>query len=170
MIILFSDRNNKTEKEIIKILTACGADYISDKSVFAMGGYFSVCSLYKPAKIKIKNGTALIMDGAARFEGINLEKDIIGICEETNNTALKIFENNKMSVITVGNNSKNTITVSSFSENSIIISLQRNLRTVFGNTIYAGDYKVNLTNNYSNNAILLSFAVLLINGKIPEKF
>lgn len=170
MVILFSNRKNKTEKEIIEILTACGADFISDKAVTASGGYFTVCSLYKTAKLNIKKGTVLILDDTDKFKDIKFESGLIGICEETNKTALEIFSENRIPVITCGNNQKNTLTISSFSEDSIIISLQRSVKTIFGYKIYQGDYNVKIEKNYSKNSILLSFAILLFNGIIPEKF
>lgn len=170
MVILFSNRKNKLEKELIEILTAFGADFISDKSVTALGGFFTVCSIYKNADIKCKKGIALILDDTDKYSDIKLDSNIIGICDAENTEALKIFSKNPTPVITCGNNQKNTLTLSSFTENSVIISLQRNVKTIFGNQIYQGDYKVNLSKKYSNSALMFGFAILILHGKIPEKF
>jgi len=168
MVILFTNRNNKTEKEIIEILTACGADFFSERSVTSSGGFFTFCSLYKPAKLDIKKGTVLILDDTEKFNNLDLENGITGICEDSNITALNVFEKNSVPVITVGNNPKNTITLSSCRADSIIITLQRSIKTVYGNEIYPGDYKVNLTKSFSSNAILLAFAILVRKGILPE--
>ena len=54
MVLLFSNRKSKTEKEIIEILTSFGADYISDKKVSALNGPFTIVSEYKVTDLKLK--------------------------------------------------------------------------------------------------------------------
>lgn len=170
MVILFSNRKNKTEKDIIKILTACGADIISDKSVTATGGFFTVNICYKLADLNIKKGIALILDDTEKFINQKLPIGVIGICEDSNKNALKIFEDNTTPVITYGNSQKNTLTISSISENNYVITLQRTIIDIFGKRIYPTDFKLNLKHKYSNQAILCSVAILLLNGTEPTEF
>ena len=47
MVILFSGRKDRFEREIIEILTKYGALYISDKSVLENKNTFTIISAYK---------------------------------------------------------------------------------------------------------------------------
>ena len=170
MVILFSNRKNKTEKELIEILTACGADFISDKRISATGGFFTVVSSYKPCEFEIKKGIAVILDDTEKFKKQNLPNNIIGICEDINFSALETFKNNKTKVITYGNNHKNTLTVSSFNENSLVITLQRTIKNIYGEKIYPTDYKIVLKKNYSKEAVMCAVAILLLNRIEPKTF
>lgn len=170
MVILFSNRNNKTEKELIEILTACGADFISDKRISATGGFFTVVSAYKRCDIKIKKGIAVILDDTEKFKKQSLPKNFIGICEDINFSALEIFENNNTNVITHGNNHKNTLTISSFNEKSLVITLQRTIINIYGEKIYPTDYKIILKKNYSKEAVMCAVAILLLNRIEPKSF
>lgn len=170
MVILFSNRKNKTEKDIIKILTACGADLISDRSVTATGGFFTVNVCYKSADLNIKKGTVLILDDTEKFLNQKLPIGVIGICEDSNKNALKIFQNNTTPVITCGNSQKNTLTISSINEKNYVITLQRTIIDIYGKRIYPTDFQLKLKHKYSNNAILYSMAILLLNGAEPKEF
>ncbi len=164
MVILFSNRKNTLEKEIIEILTAFGGNFISDKVVASQGGYFTVTACYKKTELNIKNGIALIIDDTEKFKSINLPNDMIGICEDQNQTALSIFKTNGLPVITCGNNPKNTLTISSIDFNNYIITLQREIIGINGKIIYPADYKISLKKPYSPQAVMLSCCVLCLVG------
>ncbi len=164
MVILFSNRKNKLEKEIIEILTACGADFISDKTVAIRGGSFTAAALYKPTTLNIKKGVALILDDSDRFLKQILPSGISGVCEDNNNAALRIFERNGVPVITCGANCKNTITVSSINGGRFIVTLQRQILDIKGNLILPQDFNLNFQKTYSPEAIMLSCAALCLEG------
>ena len=170
MVILFSNRKSKTEKEIIEILTACGADVISDKGISATGGYFTVTVLYKPTDLKIKKGIALILDDTDRFCGQALPFGVTGICEDSNSAALKIFAENSVPVITCGSNSKNTVTLSSINGKNMVISLQRTLTDGYGKKLLPCDLKVRLKKEYSAFAVMCCTVILLLEGYFPTEF
>lgn len=170
MVVLFSNRNNKIEKELIEILTACGADYISDKQISATGGFFTVVSFYKTAELNIKKGIALILDDTEKYYKQTFANDFIGICEDINVAAIKIFEKNSIPVITYGNNHKNTITVSSMEDKELLITLQRKLKNIYGEDIYPADYKITLKKPYLKETVMCAATILLLNGKEPKKF
>lgn len=166
MVLLFSNRKNKLEKEIIEILTACGADFVSDKFITASGGYFTVAVCYKKTLININKGVALILDDTHRFINQELPIGITGICEDNNEIALKLFKANGLPVITCGNNAKNTLTISSVENNNYLVTLQREIIDINGNTICPADYKITLQKAYSPEAVMLSCGVLcMIGGK-----
>lgn len=170
VVIIFSNRKNKLLDEIIEILTVCGADFLCDKSVNYADGYFTVAIFYKPINIKIKKGIVLILDDIQKFENQILPDNLIGICDNTNYKSIKIFEKNKISVVTCGNNNKNTITISSINQNNLVITLQRILETVNGKLLQPADYKITVKKQYSSTAILISTAILLINDIEPKEF
>ena len=170
MVILFSGRNSKTEKEIIEILTKYGGNYISDKFVSENTGNFTIISVYKKSEIKLKKGIAVFIDETDRFLCQNLPIGIIGICEDINQKALEIFKQNNIAVISCGINAKNTVTLSSFNSNSLLASLQRTLTDNYGNNIVPSEFKIKLTNKYSPFSVMASIAVLLINGIVPKEF
>ena len=142
MVILFSNRKNKLEKEIIEILSAFGGDFISDKVVTSKGGFFTVTACYKKTELNITKGVALILDDTEKYENQVFPKEMIGICEDRNQMALKIFKKNGLPVITCGSNPKNTLTLSSIDFNNYIITLQREVSGINGKTICPADYKV----------------------------
>ena len=127
MVLLFSNRKSKLEKEIRDILTAFGADFITDKSVSATGGFFTVAVCYKKTEINIKKGIALMLDDTKRFEGQIFPDGIIGICEDSNTSALSLFKSNHLPALTCGISHKNTVTFSSIGEKEFILTLQREI-------------------------------------------
>ena len=170
MVIIFSERKNKTEKEIIEILTKHGGDYISDKKVYTKGGKFTVISEYKKTELDIENGIVIITDESKRFLNQQFGGEIIGICESQNKSALCIFEKNKIPIISCGNNPKNTITFSSLSDGKILLSLQRTISGLKFKETAPCELNIKLTKNYNSFSIMASAAVLLLEGIIPEVF
>lgn len=170
MVILFSDRKNRIEKEITEILTFAGADYISDKTIYSGEGFFSVISEYKKIDLKIKNGIAVFCGNADRFKTQVFPENIIGICEDTNTAALQLFKINRIPVISCGMNSKNTITLSSIIDNELLASLQRSIYDINGKKLEPAEFKIKLNKNYSPFSVMASLAVLLLKGIIPKEF
>lgn len=170
MVILFSGRKNRCEKEIIDILTKYGASYISDKFVSENQGIFTIVSTYKKTDIELNRGIAVFIDDTNRFENQTFPIGIIGICEDTNIKALKIFKKSKIAVISCGVNSKNTVTLSSINIDGLLATLQRTVTDTLGNTIYPSEFKIKLTKEYSPFSVMASVAVLLLNGIVPYEF
>ena len=162
MVILFSNRKSKLEKEIVEILIACGADVISDKSVVSAGGFFTLAICYKKIEINTKKAIALYVDDSAKFKNQILPDEVVGICEDKNINALENFKKNKVAVVTCGNNPKNTITLSSIENGNYILTLQRQITNLKGDTLCPADYKITLEKQYSPEAVMLSGAVLCL--------
>ena len=169
MVILFCERKSKTEKEIIEILTFVGANYISDKMVQSGKGLFTVVSEYKKTQLNIKNGIAVFCDNTERFMGQILPQGIIGICEDTNINALKIFSQNKVSVISCGINGKNTVSLSSLGDNELLTTLQRSVINAFGESVDPADFKIRLKKDYNPFSVMASVAVMLLKGILPKE-
>lgn len=170
MVILLTGRKNKTEKEIIEILTKYGASHISDKSVFENNGAFTIISTYKKTKIKIDKGVAVFIDDTERFNEQEFPIGIIGICETSNVKALETFKKSGNAVINCGINLKNTVTLSSINDNELLASLQRTVMDNCGNQIDPSEFKIKLTKEYLPFSVMASVAVLLLNGIIPNEF
>ena len=170
MVILFSGRKDRFEREIIEILTKYGAFYISDKSVLENKNTFTIISAYKKTNINLTHGIAVFTENSERFVSQELPIGIIGVCEDKNKTALEIFKKNGIAVITCGVNSKNSITVSSINCNSLLTTLQRTVTDNKGRKIEAGEYKIKLNKEYSHFSVMASVAVLLLNGILPYEF
>lgn len=170
MVILFSGRKSKVEKEIIEILTLYGANYISDKIVSTTKGKFTIISEYKKTDLRIKKGIAVFIDDTNRFDGQIFPKNIIGICEDSNLKALELFKKSNISVISCGMSTKNTVTLSSLSSDSLLTTLQRTITNNFGAEIEPAEFKIKLNKSYSPFAVMASVAVLLLNGILPKTF
>ncbi len=164
MVLLFSDRKSKLEKEITEILTAFGADFITDKSVSAIGGFFTVVVCYKKSEINIKKGIALMIDDTEKFKNQVLPKGIVGVCEDNNSSAIDIFKANRLPAMTCGLSHKNTVTFSSMGKKHFVLTLQREITDINGNTILPCDIKVDFEKEYSPSAVLLSLSVLCLLG------
>ena len=167
MVILFSDRKNKTEKEIIEILKNYGADYISDKKIHKGNGKITIISEYKITDLNIEKGIAVYIDETQRFIGQKFPMGIIGICEDCNKEALKNFSYNKIPVITCGMSAKNTITLSSINSDTLLATLQRNITVINGNEIYPEEFKIKTKKNYLPFSVMASIAILLLNDITP---
>ena len=170
MVILFTDRKNKCEKEIIEILQKYGAKCISDKIINDGMNDFTILSLYKKCEIKISKGIAVLIDNGTRFINQTLPVGIIGICEENNISALNILKKNKLEAICCGMGSKNSITLSSIGSDKLFACLQRGLQSTNGYVIEQGEFKINLSKNYQPFSVMASAAILLLNGKMPNTF
>lgn len=170
MVILFSDRKSKTEREIIKILCGYGANYISDKAVTGNGGSFTIVSEYKKTDICLKNGIVVFTEETDRFRGQKFPIGTVGICEDRNKKALQLFHDSLIPVISCGMSAKNTVTLSSLNSNSLLASLQRTVTDCRGNSLYPEEFKIKLTDSYTPFAVMASAAVLLLNGITPDCF
>ncbi len=170
MVILFSKRNSKKEKEIIEILTKYGGDYISDKKVYESKGKFTIISEYKKTDVRINKGIVIFVDDIKKLSGQIFPKGIIGICENGNTNALEIFERSKNPVISCGMNAKNTITLSSLNEENILLSLQRTLVLIDGTEAEPCELNIRLTQNYEPFSLMTCAAVLMMYGILPDEF
>ena len=170
MVVLFSNRKNAYEKEITEILTACNGNYISDKTVCSGKGKFTVVSVYKHTELNIKSGIAVLLDDGRRFTKQIFPDGMSGICEGTNETALRLFKNSGTPIISCGVNPRNTVTLSSISNRTVFASVQRVLKDFRGNIIDPSEYKIELQKKYSPFAIAACCAILLIHGITPKSF
>lgn len=170
MVILFSKRKSRTEKEIIEILTSLGGDYISDRTIQSNKGVFTVVSEYKPTDLKLKNGIAVILENSKRFDTQAFDNGIIGICEDINLKAFEQFKKSKIPVISCGMNPKSTITLSSINSDTVLVSLQRIITDINNNDIEPFEFKIKLKKNYNPFSITACAIILLLYGIIPEEF
>lgn len=170
MIILFSKRNSKPEKEIIEILTNCGANYISDKTVLKGNLNFTVISLYKNSRLNLKKGIAIFTDDTHHFKNQLLPIGITCICEDCNKGALSLLGINRVPVISCGMNPKNTVTLSSIGKESVIMSLQRSITQISGKAIEPTDFKISFSKSYEPFSVMASATALLLSGIIPNEF
>lgn len=169
MVIIFSERKSNVADEITEILTLAGADFISDNTVCASKGLFTVVREYKKTEITINKGVAVFCDDTERFKEQVLPSGIIGICEDTNKNALKLFFKNRTPVISCGLGNKNTVTLSSLTDNSLLVTLQRNIKSMYGLSIEPADFKITLWKKYSPFSVMAGATILLINGIIPKE-
>lgn len=170
MVLLFSTRQSKCEKEIVEILKRHGACHISDKLITEGKGKFTAISLYKNTEITINKGIAIFLAENQRFLKQKLPIGIIGICEEKNSKALEIFRKNNITVLTCGIGSKNTITLSSIAKNTLLATIQRSIIDTNGNLLNPCEIKIHLTKEYLPYSVMAAVAVLLLNGITPIDF
>lgn len=170
MVILFSGRNSKCEKEITEILKNYGAAHISDKSVNAANRRFTIISEYKKTDIKLKKGITVFIDDTDRFKGQQIPYGIIGICSDTDFKALSLLAESRIPVITCGMNAKSTFTVSSCTDGYMLTALQRILTDLNGNEIEPAEFKIKIGKAYTPFAVMASALILLLNGITPDSF
>ena len=170
MIILFSKRNSRTEKEIIEILTSFGGNYISDKVILKNKEIFTLVSKYKKTTLNLNCGIALFLSDTNHFSGQEFSKGMVGICEYDNSNALSIFQKNEIPIISCGMNPKSTITLSSVDKEKVTVSLQRIISDINGSEIEPFEFIINLKSDYSLFSVMASAAILLIYGITPNEF
>ena len=170
MVILFSERKNDTEKEIIEILTYHNGNYISDRTIKGDNGAFTVISEYQKTDLQLEKGVVLILGNTKRFKDQKIPTGIVGICEDNNHSAFKLFEKSRIPVISCGMNSKSTLTISSLEDSTMFLSLQRIITDINGNEIEPFEFKIKLKKIYNPFSVMASSAVLLTNGIIPFEF
>lgn len=165
MVILFSKRKSKIQKEISEILHKFGGDLIEDKKIKLGSGEFTVLSVTKPQELELKTAVAVFCDENEKFEKQVLPKGIIAICESENKLALNILKQNGVAAITCGGNPKNTVTFASITDDSAIITLQRSLCELKGNKIEPADFKIKIPPKFSPFSVMAAVTVLLLCGK-----
>lgn len=169
MVILLSERKSKIAREIREILSFYNANFIDDKTVINNNGSFCVINIFKPCEIKLTKGIAVICDNSKRFENQTLTINIIGICEDNNQNAVRIFHKNHLAVMSCGINSKNTVTFSSLNENFFVLSLQRSFYSKNGKRQEPTEIKIKLKRNYEPFSILAACTILLYFGITPAE-
>jgi len=169
MVILFSDRKNKCEREIIEILTGIGANYISDKFIYDGSENITLISVYKSIELNMSKGIVVILDDTERFSKQTFPKGIIGICEDCNKKALSLFSKENIQVISCGINAKNTVTFSSINENSLVVAIQRTITDYNYKEIEPTEYTIKLKRKYNELSIMVSVTILLLSGIIPKE-
>jgi len=168
MIVLFSERKSKLEKEIIEILKKSGANYISDKAILGKSGKFTIISEYKECEIKLKKGIAVFCDDTERFKNQILPKGFVGICQDNNKNALNILKQNGIPVITCGTNHKNTVTISSINKENIFICIQRSINNFKKQEIEPTELKIISKKSYNPFSLTAAATVLLLKGIYPK--
>lgn len=162
MVVILSDRENKTEKEIIRMLSALGAAVISDGKILETGSSFTVVASHRKTQIKAKSGIVIATDGIKKFKNQRLPRGVIGICSESNMSALDLFKKNGISVITCGVGTKNTLSVSSINENGMLLCLQRSIIDANGCVLEPCELKIKPSGKTELFSCLAAEAVRLI--------
>ena len=155
MVILFADKKTGTGKEISEILRCSGISIITE---------------YEKISIKAKNSIAVFAGNTENLCNICLSDCAVGICEDSNLSALKILMESGIPVITCGMNPKNTVTLSSLTAASALVSLQRTVTDIFDSEAEPGEFRIKLNRGYSPFAVTASAAVLLFSGILPDEF
>ena len=159
MIVLLSDKENKTEKQIIKYLTA-NRTQVKENTV-------NFISLHSQAE-EIAAKTVIVTGRCKSFRKQLISKKTMAICHENNTDALRLFKSNRLSVITCGRGGKNTVSISSITDNTLLLSLQRSITDINGNIIEPCEIKVKLKDSKVGFAELATTIVLLIYGNYPQ--
>ncbi len=170
MVILLTLRKSKYEEEIVEILKNYGADHFCDKSITVGGSKLTCISIYKHTELNLKNAVAIFTDKTSRFSLQKFPIGVIGVCEDSNKTALENFKKSNNAVITCGINNKNTITISSLTTDSALITLQRSVIDINGNRLEPCEFKIRLSKPYAAFSIMAATAALILNGISPTEF
>ena len=161
MEILFAEMACGAGKEIYEILQRSG---IGEKTEFP------VITEHERPEIGSNPAITVFAGNSEAFRGIALPGGTVGICEDSNLTALKILMENGATVITCGMNPKNTVTLSSLTSSSALVSLQRTVTDIFGNDAEPCEIGIKLNRGHSPFAVTASAAVLLLAGVTPAEF
>ena len=167
MVIMLSDKENSTDRRIAELLNHKGASIIMDNKISDQSGKFIVINHHKTFKITAEKGIVIATDAINNFKKQNFPKGIIGICNQDNFNALKLFKNNNIPVITCGRGAKNTFTVSSIAEESVLLSLQRSIPDINGRYIEPCEIRVNIFKNEDLFSILAATVTMLIYSVTP---
>lgn len=170
MVILLTKQKSKIENEIIEILSEFGGNFITANKIINIDNQFTVISKNKTCDIDIKKGVVIICDDTDKFDKQSLPIGLIGICEENNKNALKLFKQNTIPVICCGISPKNTVTISSFDDEVLQISLQRTITNFKGKDIGPAEFKIKLKKRYNPFSVMACISILIINGIIPKEF
>lgn len=161
MVLILSDNENKSDKEIEEILRCFGAAVVSDAEIFEASSNFTVVGRHSIFKISAEKGVVIATDSIKKFKNQYLPSGFIGVCAENNKNALKLFKRNRLSVITCGVGTKNTLSVSSIEQQCMLLCLQRNITDVCGLTVEPCEIKMNLSKDRNLFSILAAASVAL---------
>ena len=165
MVILFCDKNSVIEKEIIEILKRHGFNAITDQGICILNKNPIILSAYKKTRLNLERGIAVFCDNTNIFRGQFLPKNIVGICEQENHTALQILKDNKSQSIVCGVSPLSSVTISSIKEGVYLITLQRTVSNCYGKDIEPSEFKITLSEKYNPFSVMASLLILLLESK-----
>ncbi len=97
-----------------------------------------------------------------------LSSGVISVVESENKTALFLLNHTENRAMTCGMSPRDTLTLSSFDDNSASISRQREIQTLSGRSIEAGETTVKFTAPLAEYTLLAAYAVLLLSDAEEE--
>lgn len=163
MIFILSDKENKTNNEIIEILSFKSLGLTDNQKEM-----LTVVAVNSTIKIKAEKGIVIVTDRIKNFKNQQIPKNFLGICSENNKNALKLFKANKLSVITCGIGNKNTISISSIAETDMLFCLQRSINDINGNVVLPCEIKVKTKKEYNLFCLLSAVAVMFYHKIKPD--
>lgn len=169
MVLIFSSRNGRIEREITEILCSYGGTYVSDSTVIEGDSRFTVVSRRKAGYIKAKHSLALFLDSNEKFNRQRFSRNTVGICESSNTAALTVFKRNKIPVLCFGMNSRNTVTLSGIDSDTVSVSIRRTFTDINSKLFEPIDFKLKLKSAYHPISVMACVSVLLMHGIIPNE-
>ena len=101
---------------------------------------------------------------------LDLPAGFIAVTESDNDTAIKILQKNALQTVTCGLSQRDTLTYSSLDSEKAVISLQREIKSLHGESMLPHEIPVALQSTRSDYPLLAAVAVLLLSGiKVPER-
>jgi len=95
---------------------------------------------------------------------LEIPNEFIAVTDPENTEAVIMLQKNGMQTITCGLSQKDTLTYSSIDAERAMISLQREIKTIDGETVYPMEIPIKLKSIHGDYPALASFAVLLLSG------
>lgn len=127
-------RDIKLKAELTDFFFEQGSIIINDDSVLQSGTKYLINFVSKiKLKTKSQNTLLLLYSDLTPSKTIINDNNYIGICESGNIKALSFFMHNKIPVLTYGLATSDTVTFSSMTDEHSQISLQREIKNIYGN-------------------------------------
>lgn len=152
--------NNSGTVSELKNIFMLKKSIIIDKDKYTFFGTDYILSFnHIPNNFQNEKGIIILLDYNGK--SYNLPEKFIGICQSDNISALEFFMKNKNPVITFGMQKIDTVTIGSLKDNEFQISLQREIKSVFGKKIEPKDYTVKANYSPMNTLLIETLKILL---------
>ncbi|MBR7071720.1 MAG: hypothetical protein IKI29_06140 [Clostridia bacterium] len=163
MVWLFSQKNSTSASRLATALFANGAGLTKK-----VADDFSVLFGQTVPNSLPKNGLLVLTEECQQPPPSSLPKNWLGLCEDCNQTALSLFQQLNLPVLTCGLCSKSTVTVSSLQGNNWIVSLQRGFQDINQNTVEPCEYCIGVKQPISPFIATAATAILLYHHIVPK--
>ena len=163
-VVLFGITGGYVADEIKRILSYYGIISVCGISIDVISSNPNFLLLEYSNKVVLKGGkgVAVLIGEISENSILEIPDNYIGVVYSGDSTALRLLQKNNITAITCGMSNLDTLILSSVGDNTASVCVQRQIITLSGKVIEAGDYPIRLKDKITDYALLAAIGILLL--------